>query len=61
MDPSKSLKSGQSSHLNKAFINYDESCSETESDYSESERSCNSDVRSSHGSDYKTNLEYLFE
>ena len=47
--------------MNKAFINYDESCSESESDYSESDRSCNSDVRSSHGSDYKTNLEYLFE
>ena len=42
-------------------MNYDESASETESDYSESERSYASDVRSSQGSDYKTNLEYLFE
>ena len=35
-DQSLLLKSGASSHLNKAFINYDESGSETESDYSES-------------------------
>ena len=57
-DPSLLLKSGASSHLNKAFINYDESCSETESDYSESGQS---DNISSKGSDYKTNLNYLFE
>ena len=57
LDP-KSLKSGASSVHNKGFINYDESGSESESDYSESDTSSK---KSSLGSDYKTNLEYLFE
>ena len=55
------LKSSASNPLNKAFINYDESESETDSDYSESDRSSQRSGASRPGSDYKANLEYLFE
>ena len=50
--------------MNKAFINYDESESDTDSEYSSSSSSKNGCCAShgSHGgSDYKQNLEYLFE
>ena len=48
--------------MNNGFINYDESCSETESDYSESDRSSRqSEGASNNGSDYKQNPEFLLQ
>lgn len=55
----RSGKSVDSNPLNKAFINQEESESDTDSDYSESSQSSNASRGGS--SDYKTNLEYLFE